>query len=267
MLPLKSAFVMPMSNLTKPSFRARLSAGQSLLGTFVKTPGVHAVEILGGVGLDFVVIDAEHAPWSRTDIDLGLLAARSQSLAALVRVETTQHILTALDCGAAGVMVPHVSSVKIAREVAQACRYRSGTRGFTNSSRAGRYGAMGLGEHVDTHDADVAVIAMLEDPQALADAPAIAAVPGIDAFFLGRGDLTVALGERSTDADAVKRAVAVFVDAVKGAGKPLCAFVGKTAEIPALRALGVSTFILSSEQGLLRQAATAELAQFRQLTQ
>ena len=249
------------------SFRQRLLSGGSLMGTFVKTPGVHAIEILGGAGLDFVVIDAEHAPWSRTEIDLAVLAARSQSLAALVRVESTQHILTALDCGATGVMVPHVASVKIAQEVAQACRYRNGTRGFTNSSRAGRYGALGLGEHIDTHDATTTVVAMLEDPQAVADAPAIAAVPGIDAFFLGRGDLTVALGERSTDAEAVKRAVAVLVDAVKAAGKPLCAFVGKTAEIPALRALGVSAFIVSSEQGLLRQAASAELAQFRQLTQ
>jgi 2-keto-3-deoxy-L-rhamnonate aldolase RhmA len=217
--------------------------------------------------LDFVVIDAEHAPWSRADIDLAVLAARSQSLPALVRVESTQHILTALDCGATGVMVPHVSSVEIAREVAEACRYRNGTRGFTNSSRAGRYGALALSEHIDAGDAGTTVIAMLEDPQALADAHAIATVPGIDAFFLGRGDLTVALDERSTDADAVKRAVAVFVDAVQAAGKPLCAFVGKTAEIPALRALGVSAFILSSEQGLLRQAATAELAQFRQMIQ
>lgn len=254
-----------MHTPTSPGFRERLAAGHPLLGTFIKTPGTHAIEVIGDVGLDFVVVDAEHAPWSRRDIDLAILAARSQSIAALVRVESSQHILTALDCGATGVMVPHVSTVKIAQEVASACRYRKGSRGFTNSSRAGRYGALGLSAHIDAGDARTTVIAMLEDPQALTEAAQIAQVDGIDAFFLGRGDLTVALGESSSEAPSVQRAIAVFVNAVKAARKPLCAFVGKTSEVPALQALGVTSFILSSDQGLLRQAATSELTQFRQL--
>ena len=95
-----------MALQTAPRFRDHLVAGQSLLGTFIKSPGVHAIEVLGEVGLDFVVIDAEHAPWDRSDIDSAVLAAKSQSLPALVRVQSTVDILTALDCGAAGVMVP-----------------------------------------------------------------------------------------------------------------------------------------------------------------
>jgi 2-keto-3-deoxy-L-rhamnonate aldolase RhmA len=254
-----------MALQTAPRFRDRLIAGQSLLGTFIKSPGVHAIEVLGEVGLDFVVIDAEHAPWDRSDIDSAVLAAKSQSLPALVRVQSTADILTALDCGAAGVMVPHVASVQIARDVAAACRYRGGSRGFTNSSRAGRYGGLGLSAHLDEGDGRTAVIAMLEDPGALDEAEAIAQVQGIDAFFLGRGDLTVAMGESSTDAESVRRAVTLFVNAVKAANKPLCAFVGKSSEIPALQALGITAFIISSEQGLLRQAASAELKQFKSL--
>lgn len=254
-----------MNTPTPTTFRQCLAAGKPLLGTFIKTPGTHAIEVLGDVGLDFVVIDAEHAPWDRGAIDLAILAARSQSMPALVRVQSTDHILTALDCGADGVMVPHVSSAKIAQEVVNACRYRNGSRGFTNSSRAGRYGALGLTAHIDAGDARTAVIAMLEDREALDEASEIARVPGIDAFFLGRGDLTVALGQSSAEADIVKNAIAVLVNAVKVANKPLCAFVGKISEVPALQELGVSTFILASDQGLLRQAATSELSQFRQL--
>ena len=248
-----------------PSFRDRLVGAQALIGTFIKSPGVHAIEVLGEVGLDFVVIDAEHAPWDRGSIDSAILAARSQSLSALVRVQSTGDILTALDCGATGVMVPHVASAQIARDVAAACRYRGGSRGFTNSSRAGRYGGLGLAAHMDEGDGRTAVIAMLEDPRALDEAVEIAQVPGIDAFFLGRGDLTVAMGESSTDAERVRSAVNLFVNAVKAANKPLCAFVGKSSEMPALQALGVTTFIISSDQGLLRQAATSELKQFRSL--
>ena len=46
------------------SFRQRFQAGQVLLGTFIKTPSSHAIEILGGLGFDFVVIDEEHAPFT-----------------------------------------------------------------------------------------------------------------------------------------------------------------------------------------------------------
>jgi staphyloferrin B biosynthesis citrate synthase len=244
-------------------FRQRLAGGNALLGTFVKSPGVHGIEVLGEAGMDFVVIDAEHAPWDRGAIDLAILAARSQALPALVRVQGVADILTALDCGATGVMVPHVCDVATARAVAAACRYRGGQRGFTNSSRAGRYGGLGLAAHVEAGDAGTTLIAMLEDVAAIDHIDALVQVEGIDAFFLGRGDLTVALGESSTDAPRVKEAVARLTGAVQAAGKTLCAFVGKSAEVPALRSLGVTTFILSSDQGLLRQAAAAELQQFR----
>lgn len=247
------------------NFRQRLAAQAPLLGSFAKSPGPHAIEILGEVGLDFVVIDAEHAPWDRGAIDIALLAAKSQSLPALVRVAGVADILGALDSGAAGVMVPHVADVAAARAAVAAARYRGGARGFSNSPRAGRYGGLGLAAHLDASDAQVAVVAMLEDPAALENVEALVAVEGIDAFFLGRGDLTVALGESSTEAATVREAVARLAAAVQAAGKPLWAFIGKTAEVPALRALGVSGFILSSDQGLLRQAATAELAGFRAL--
>ena len=44
------------------AFRRRLRAREHLIGTFVKTPTTHAIEILGGLGFDFVILDQEHAP-------------------------------------------------------------------------------------------------------------------------------------------------------------------------------------------------------------
>lgn len=254
-----------MKSLPHPSFRARLARGEPMLGTFLKSPGVQAIEILGDVGLDFVVIDSEHAPWDRSAIDLALLAARASGIDALVRVENIAAIATALDCGATGVMVPHVFSAAVAQEVVDACRYRSGRRGFSNSTRAGAYGRLGLAAHVEASDERTTIVAMLEDPKALDQIEAIVAVEGIDAYFLGRGDLTVALGEVSVEAAAVRSAIAHFVDAVTAEKKPLCAFVNSATEIAALSELGIRTFIISSEQGLLRLAATAELTKFNTL--
>src|SRR5262245_46031206 len=100
------------------SFRKRLLAREPLIGTFLKTPTGHATEIIGEAGFDFVVIDQEHAPFDRTTSDIALLAARSVRIPALVRVPGPEAILSVLDCGATGVLVPHVSSVEFARKVA-----------------------------------------------------------------------------------------------------------------------------------------------------
>ena len=107
-------------------FRRRLKAREHVLGTFIKTPTTHATEILGMLGFDFVVIDQEHAPFDARTIDVMVLAARASNIAGIVRVGDPgeANILSVLDCGASGILVPHVDSVAKAREVAAACRYR-----------------------------------------------------------------------------------------------------------------------------------------------
>ncbi|MDH3233657.1 MAG: aldolase/citrate lyase family protein, partial [Alphaproteobacteria bacterium] len=177
------------------SFRQRLIDRELLVGTFIKTPTGHATEILGDLGFDFVVLDEEHAPFDRGSIDIALLAARAANTAGIVRVPSANpaSLLSVLDCGATGVLVPHVDTAAKAREVVAACRYREGNRGFSNSPRAGGYGRLGVWDHVDRSDAQVAVIAMIEDPPAVDVIDTIVEVEGLDAVFIGRGDLTVSL--------------------------------------------------------------------------
>jgi 2-keto-3-deoxy-L-rhamnonate aldolase RhmA len=251
------------------SFRQRLLAGELLLGTFIKTPVTHPVEILGALGFDFAVIDQEHAPFDRVTIDGLVLAGQAAGIAVLVRVPGSEarDILPPLDCGAQGVLVPHVDSGAKARDVVAEARYRGGRRGFTNSSRAGRYGAAGFQEHVAAGDAQSAVLAMIEDLAALEVLPDIMATPGLDAVFIGRGDLGTAMGVDSPAAPPVIEATEKIAAAARAAGKPICAHVGRldSSEVGWLRALGTSAFILSSDQGLMRGAAVQALEQFRSL--
>jgi 2-keto-3-deoxy-L-rhamnonate aldolase RhmA len=242
-------------------FRSRLAAGDKLAGTFIKTPGGHAIEIIGDLGYDFIVIDEEHAPFDRRSVDQALVAARAARIAALVRVASgaASNLLYALECGATGVLVPHVADLDTAREVAAACRYRGGKRGFSNSPRAGRYGGLSMWDHVAHADATTVVVAQIEDPEALDHVDAIARVDGIDALFIGRGDLAVALGARSSDAPEVHAAAERISATARAAGKPVMVFVGSTADAKAMRELGASAFIMSSDQGLLRQAAARAL--------
>lgn len=244
------------------AFRRRLATGEKLVGTFIKTPTGHSVEIFGALAYDFVVLDEEHGPFHRGAIDQAVVAARAAGIAALVRVASAapSNLMAVLDCGATGVLVPHVAGVETARAVAAACRYRGGTRGFSNSPRAGDYGGLGMWEHVDRCDAITTVVAQIEDPQALDHVDAIARVDGIDALFIGRGDLAVALGAKGSDAPEVADAAARIAAAGKAAGKPVMVFTGGAADAKAMRALGASAFVVSSDQGLMRQAAKRALA-------
>lgn len=244
-------------------FPGRFRRREPVIGTFIKTPTGHATEILGDLGFDFVVIDAEHAPFDRAAIDTVLLAARAAGTAGIVRVASADpfHLLSALDCGAVGVLVPHVFSAAKAREVAAACRHRGGRRGFSNSPRAGRYGGLGMWDHIDAADAATTVIAMIEDPEALDEVEAIAAVKGIDGLFIGRGDLTAAYEAESWDAPPVRAAVERTARAANANGITLCAMVGR-GDAEWLKAAGVTAFIVSSDQGLMRQAASLALADF-----
>lgn len=239
-------------------FRKRLLAGERLIGSFIKTPAPQPIEILGDLGFDFVVIDEEHGPFDRGVVDVGLLAARAAGTAGIVRVAepSASNILSMLDMGAAGVLVPHVLSAAKAREVAAACRYRGGRRGFSNTTRAGRYGAVGMWPHVDAADAQIAVIAMIEDREAVEEIDAIAAVEGIDAFFIGRGDLVVAFGAAGMDAPEVRGAAERILAAARAAAKPVCMMVSGRQEAETFAALGASAFIVSSDQGFMRQAAS-----------
>ncbi len=256
-----------MRETATPRFRQRLLAGERLIGSFLKTPTPHATEILGSVGFDFVVIDEEHAPIDRGATDMILLGARAAGIEALVRVPSfsAADILSALDCGASGVLVPHVASVAKAKEVVAACRYRNGVRGFSPSGRAGNYGAAGLWAHIDSQDASIAVIAMIEDREALADIDAIVKVEGLDAVFIGRGDLAVALGASSLADPDLRAAVAKIMMAAKAAGKPICMMVGQAEDIPELEALGATAFVNNSDQGLMKRMAALERAAFDRL--
>jgi 2-keto-3-deoxy-L-rhamnonate aldolase RhmA len=183
--------------MTASSFRQRLLAAEPLVGTFLKTPTGHATEIVGDLGFDFVVIDQEHAPFDRTTTDIALLAARATGTPALVRVSGPDAILSVLDCGATGVLVPHVASADYAREVAAICRYRGGKRGFATSTRAGRYTTVPMWRHIADSDAETVFVAQIEDVEALEEVDAIAAVEGVDSLFIGRGDLTAAFGDET----------------------------------------------------------------------
>lgn len=228
------------------------------VGTFVKTTSPHVIEILGGSGLDFAVLDAEHAPYDRAALDLAILAGRAVGLPLFVRVaeRSAAALLSVLDMGAAGVLVPHVDTEQDAREVVAHCRFVGGDRGYSSSPRAAGYGALGMKQAIAHGDRNV-VVCQIESVAAVDNAARIAAVPGVGALFVGRADLALSMGLDNAQAPRVLEATEAVIRASLAAGTAVGMFVGSQAEREKYRALGVSWFVHGSDQSLLRQAAQA----------
>ena len=241
------------------SLKSRLAAGDFLLGTFVKTPSPIVIEVLATCGLDLVCLDAEHAPWDRREIDAAVMIARALQLPVLIRPPTAapEHILNALDCGADGVLLPHVRSAVDAAAAVAAASYRPGGRGYAGSSRAARYGLAPMAEHRAASAERTVVIAQIEDVEAVEEIDAIAAVPGVDALFVGRIDLTVALSAASPDAPEVIGAVEQVIAAGQAAGMPIGMFVPRDADVAGWHAKGAQLFLQGSDHGFMRAGAAA----------
>jgi 2-keto-3-deoxy-L-rhamnonate aldolase RhmA len=250
---------------SRMNLKQRLAAGERIVGTFVKTPSSIIVEVLGLTGLDCLCLDAEHAPFDRIAIDGCALAARAAGMPLLVRVPATtpEHILNALDCGAAGVVAPHIRSAEEARAFAKACHYGRGGRGYAGSSRAAAYTTRTMAQHLGASAEQTIAIAQVEDPEAIDDIEAIAAVDEIDALFVGRVDLTVAYGAASQDDPRVVAAVEKVCEAGVRHGRRIGMFVARIEDVPYWAERGASLFLLGSDHGFLLAGAADLIARAR----
>jgi len=236
-----------------------------MVGTFLKTPTPHATEILASLGYDFVIVDAEHAPFDRGDIDMIAMAARGAGIAALVRVQSgsPSDILSCLDVGAAGVLVPHVDDEDRVREIAAACRYRNGgMRGYSTNSRAGAWGGVTMAQHMAAEDDRIACVAMIESGTAVTNIDKILSVAGLDAIFIGRADLTASLGFDRADSGEVVDATDRILAAASASGTPVMVLATSPKDAADLRKKGATAIVISSDQGFLRQAAADALRQY-----
>lgn len=247
------------------TLKQKLAAGQVVVGTFVKTPSPIVVEVLAMTALDCLVLDAEHAPFDRGVIDGCIMAARAGGKDVLVRTPSAapEHILNALDCGATGVLVPHVRSAAEARDLVRVAHYGAGGRGYAGSSRGGGYATKPMATHLADSAERTVIVAQIEDPEAVDDIDAIAAVSGIDALFVGRADLTVSYGAASQDDPRVIAALDVVCAAGRAHGRPTGLFLAREGDAPAWTQKGARLFLLGSDHGFMLSGAAALVAKVR----
>ncbi|OGT81288.1 MAG: hypothetical protein A3H91_04625 [Gammaproteobacteria bacterium RIFCSPLOWO2_02_FULL_61_13] len=172
--------------------RRRVAAGLAL-GTFViEHPDPSTLAALSLAGFDFVVLDMEHSALDFSGLEFLIVAGQAAGIAMLVRPwgEDAGLIGKILDMGANGIMVPRVETPERARAVVEQARFAPvGNRGF---SPVTKYDS--LTEPLAMMDEATFVVVQIEGQGALARVADIAAVPGIDAIFVGPYDLALSLG-------------------------------------------------------------------------
>jgi 2-keto-3-deoxy-L-rhamnonate aldolase RhmA len=253
--------------LERGQFRSRIKNFDAVFGIFIKIPDISVIEVVAGSGLDFVVLDQEHAPLDRGALDALLFAAHSLDVPALVRVPNTDAstILAALDSGAVGILLPHVLNAGTAQRAAGACRYESG-RGYSGAARSTR-GRGVLADAIRAVDDEVVVVAQIEDASAIGSASDIAACKGIDALFIGRGDLAVSLHAAGSDAPEVWAAAQAIARAAAAHRKGLWGFAVDWDEAERLLELGGQAVVVGSDQSHLKGSVVSLVAEGRRAVQ
>ncbi len=241
---------------TNARFKARLIDGEQLVGCFIKTPHPSVIEILGAGPLDFLILDAEHAPFDRASIDSCMLAARAVECPLLVRVPNSDPawILNVLDCGAAGVVVPHVITTEQAEALAKSMHYVPGGRGIAGTTRAGEYSLRSLSKHRAEAGNEVCLFCQIEDREGVKNMTDIAAVDGVDALFVGRADLTVSYGLEEFGSAEID-AICADILAAEGAVTGLYCAPGE--DLTRWRDKGASFVVSGSDHGFLASGAKA----------
>lgn len=234
--------------------------GACRFGTWIKLGTLETLEMLAIAGFDFVVIDMEHAPHTFETAYRCIVGAQAFGMRALVRLPDSNgtYVQRILDSGADGVLVPRVRTVEEARRIMDGMIFSpKGSRGLGITSRSGHWGLKPTPEYVDQGNNGVFRGVQLEDPSALADADQILAVDGVNAAFVGPGDLALSSGKPASHPDN-----AALIDGLLGIAKklglPCGTAVGDAAAARLARERGFN-FVMVSNDASLFAKASAEL--------
>jgi len=177
------------------SVREKLKAGTPTVGCFMGLGSPNVAELLSHAGFDWLVIETEHSALDSSQVEHMLMAVKGTEVIPLVRLPSSDpvYIQRALDIGAMGIVVPLVRTAEEARAIVAATRYPpAGTRGF-GPLRAAHY-MFDSKDYFYRADENMLVVLIVETREASENLESIAAVPGVDALFLGPFDLCLSLG-------------------------------------------------------------------------
>jgi 4-hydroxy-2-oxoheptanedioate aldolase len=240
-------------------FRRNCIERKLLIGTFAAIPHPVAIEVTAASGVDFLCIDWEHSQIGRDRIEDLIRAADVHRVPAMVRVpgHAAEDIAAVLDAGAAGVLVPRISTAEQAKAAVKATRYPPlGARGV-GPGRAAAYGYR-IPDYLAKANAELVLAIQVETAEGLANIADIAAVDGVDLIFIGPGDLSVSIDAMGpAGKDKLDSAIQAIAKTALSAGRAVGIFRPSPDDIGTWSAAGISFFLLASDTMFLGASLAA----------
>ncbi|MGE0008008.1 MAG: HpcH/HpaI aldolase/citrate lyase family protein [Parvibaculaceae bacterium] len=249
----------------RSSLPSRVRSRQTVIGPWMSIPHPMVAEMLAQTGADFLLVDGEHAPIAPQTLPLLLPAAERRDMPVIYRVAWNRIdlIKAALDSGVGGLMVPMVNSRTEAEQAIAAAKYPPmGKRGM-GAWRASDY-FMDDGAYVERANEDTLMVLQIETGEAVRDIEEIAAVPGIDALFVGPADLSRSLGlASSAPRTELRKAYAQVVDAARKNGIAAGIDVVSPDYAPAYREIGFTFMTFGVDSVFMIEAGKAGIGSLR----
>ena len=218
---------------------------------------------------DGIWLDAEHRVWEPRELDAMLAQHHAADIDCLLRPPTKEKnaLYRLLEDGASGLMIPHVSTADHARALVQAIKFPPlGDRGFCGGGRDASYWVGAPKDYTTQANRETFLTVQIETPEALENAEAIAAVPGVDVLFLGPGDMSLRLGCTAAVTNPqmleVQKKIAA---AARKHGKTWGRPVGTADDARVIIGLGAQLVAFGSEFGGLHKHLSECSAQFDEL--
>jgi 4-hydroxy-2-oxoheptanedioate aldolase len=176
--------------------KQRLKAGEPSVGTWLALPSPECAEQVARLGLDWLVVDAEHNPVDIRTLAQMFVALTPTPVAPMVRIpwNTPEHFKRVLDAGAWGIVVPMVNSREEAERAVRATRYHPlGERSVGGGRHAISFGG-GAAEYYQAANDEILLVLQIEHVKGVEAADEILSVPGVDACFIGPNDMAASMG-------------------------------------------------------------------------
>ncbi len=245
------------------SFRSRLRAQESLVGTLVSLPSPDIVELLAALDVDWLFIDAEHGAFGPETV-IELLRA-AHPCPCLVRIPAADEawIKKVLDAGAAGIIVPQIASQEQAEQVITFSKYPPiGKRGV-GLGRAHGYG-QDFGTYLQHANDNTVIVLQAETDSILNCIDDITAMPEVDAVLIGPYDLSASLGHMGDlQHKAVQSAIQTVLASCQRNTIAAGIFGVCAQDVAPYKALGFTLLTVGVDTLFTQTAAQAEISLIR----
>jgi 2-keto-3-deoxy-L-rhamnonate aldolase RhmA/quercetin dioxygenase-like cupin family protein len=201
--------------------RAKLAADQPVYGLWITLEAPSITEMAVALGIDWIVIDAEHGHLDWKEIIEHMRAAVRSDTVVLVRIAESNGavIKRALDIGADGIVIPWMESAEQLREAVGFARFPpEGVRGI-GAERATCWGQCFV-QHTDEANDNVLVVPIIESVKGGRNIQSMLQVDGVELFFFGPADYSSSAGYRGQwEGPGVAKEILAIKDTIRAAGK------------------------------------------------